>query len=171
MSSMELKIYGDRILREKSGKVDLFDDWLVSFFDDMVETMAAESGVGLAATQVGVLKRIAVVNPVPDDSGKLLKLVNPKIVSVSEETGSFEEGCLSVPGIRGNVIRPVAITLEYQDEKGEKHVLEGDGLVARIVQHEIDHLDGVLFVDRLSFAKKAMIRGKLRELARGGRQE
>ena len=171
MSRMKLRIVGDGILRKKAKKVEVFDESLSSLFDEMVETMIFEGGVGLAAPQVGISKMIAVVNPEPEKSETLLRLVNPRIIETGAETESVEEGCLSVPGIRGNVIRSVAIALEYQDEKGNTNKIQAEGLISRIIQHELDHLDGVLFVDRLSFAKKMMIKGKLRELARDAGQE
>lgn len=166
MASMRVRIYGERILREKAAEVADFDESLARFLDDMVETMMAEDGVGLAANQVGVARRIAVVNREPGNIATLLRLVNPRITVSSDDTDSFEEGCLSVPGVNGSVVRPVEIELEYQDEKGERHTMKAGPMVARIIQHELDHLDGVLFTDRLSLAKKVLIRGKLRELSR-----
>jgi peptide deformylase len=126
--------------------------------------MLVEGGVGLAAPQVGVSKRIAVINPEPENRGTLIKMINPRITAVSSETDTFEEGCLSVPDIRCNVVRPTSIELTYQDEEGRSYSAKIDGLVARIIQHEIDHLEGILFVDRLSIANKALIRSKLRNL-------
>jgi len=166
MARMRVRIYGDGVLRVKSGEVTEFDEALAHFIDDMVETMMFEDGVGLAANQVGVTRRIAVINREPGNPDTLIKIVNPKITASSDVTESVEEGCLSVPGIHGNVIRPVGIELEYQDETGGRHAMKTDGIVARIIQHELDHLDGVMFVDRLSLAKKVLIRGKLRELSR-----
>ena len=171
MSRINLRIVGAGILRKKAEKVEIFDESLGSLLDDMAETMIFEGGVGLAAPQVGVSKMVAVVNPDPGNSETLMRLVNPRIIETGEETESVEEGCLSVPGIRGNVVRPAVIVLEYQDEKGNTSKMQIDGIVSRIVQHELDHLDGVLFTDRLSFAKKMMIKGKLKELARGAKQE
>lgn len=166
MSKLKVMIYGEPVLRKKALKVESFDEELRTLIDDMVDTMGDEDGVGLAANQVGVLKRVIVVNPVPGRGQTLMKIVNPEITWESDETENFEEGCLSVPGIRGKIVRPVAVRLDYQDENGEHRSIEADGLVARIVQHEIDHLDGVLCVDRLSRAKKSMIKGHLRELER-----
>ncbi len=168
---MKLKIIGDRVLREKAAEVEVFDESLRDLLDDMGETMIFEGGVGLAASQIGVSKMVAVVNPDPENNETLLRLVNPRIIETGAETDSVEEGCLSVPGIRGNVIRPVAIVLEYQDENGHTSRIQVEGIVSRIIQHELDHLDGVFFTDRLSFAKKMMIKGKLKELVRGTKQE
>ncbi|MBN2070212.1 MAG: peptide deformylase [Candidatus Krumholzibacteriota bacterium] len=171
MSRRNLRIVGDGILRKKARKVEVFDESLTVLLDDMVQTMIYEGGVGLAAPQVGVSAMVAVVNPEPENDETLLKLINPEIIDTGAETESIEEGCLSVPGIRGNVIRPVAIVLQYQDENGEEKKIQVEGLVSRIIQHELDHLNGVLFTDRLSFAKKMMIKNKLKELARRARQE
>jgi len=170
MSMMRIRIYGDPVLRKKSENVTEFDDDIRVFLDDMAETMIYEDGVGLAAPQVGVSKQIAVINREPGNPDTLIKVINPEITLFGDETDSFEEGCLSVPGIRGKVIRPVSLEMTYQDENGEKQELNVDGLEARIIQHELDHLDGVLFVDRLSLAKKILIRGKLRELSQRDRE-
>jgi peptide deformylase len=164
--SLGIRVYGDEVLRGENEAVESFDDDLSEFVGRMVETMIVEGGVGLAAPQVGVSRRIAVVNPDPGNPDTLIALVNPRILSCGEETDCLEEGCLSVPGIRGKVERPVTIEVEYLDEKGEKRCVKVDGLVSRIIQHELDHLDGVLFVDRLSFGRKTLVKGKLRELAR-----
>ncbi len=171
MSSLKIRIYGDRVLRTKGEDVKEFGSELAPFIEQMVETMLVEGGVGLAAPQVGVSKRIAVVNPEPKNEETLTTMINPRIVAVSSETESFEEGCLSVPDIRGNVIRPTSIVVAYQDGEGREQRMEIGGMVARIMQHEIDHLDGILFVDRLSLATKALIRTKLRHLLHGSNRE
>jgi peptide deformylase len=171
MTSFEIRIYGDKVLRTKGERVEEFGGELAPFLERMVETMLIEGGVGLAAPQVGVSKRIAVVNPEPKNSESLITMINPRIVSVSSETGSFEEGCLSVPDIRANVIRPESIEVEYHDGEGRVHRMEIGGIIARIIQHEVDHLDGILFVDRLSLATKALIRSKLRRLLHEKKRE
>lgn len=167
---MRVRIYGNPVLRKKSEKVTEFDDDLQAFLEDMAETMILEDGVGLAAPQVGVSKQIAVINREPGNVATLIKVINPEITLFGDETDSMDEGCLSVPGIRGKVVRPVALEMTYQNEKGEQQELYAEGLEARIIQHELDHLDGVLFVDRLSLAKKVLIKGKLRELSKRGRE-
>lgn len=167
MDSLGIRTYGSDVLRKEAEPVEEFGEELEEFLLRMVETMLIEDGVGLAAPQVGVSKSIAVVNPEPENERTLVKLVNPKIVSFSDETESCEEGCLSVPGIRGSVIRPVGVEVTYLDECGSERRLQADGLLARIIQHEIDHLHGVLFVDRLSIAKKMLIKSKLRSLIDG----
>jgi peptide deformylase len=167
MEPLGIRTYGSDVLRKESKPVEEFGEELREFLLRMVETMLIEDGVGLAAPQVGVSRSVAVVNPEPENEKTLIMMVNPKIVSFSDEAESFEEGCLSVPGIRGNVIRPVAIEVTYLDENGSEHRMQADGLLARIIQHEIDHLRGVLFIDRLSIAKKMLIKSKLRSLIDG----
>ncbi|MBN1164186.1 MAG: peptide deformylase [Candidatus Krumholzibacteriota bacterium] len=162
---MMIRTYGDKVLRRQGAAVEEFDAGLVELLGRMLDTMMAAEGVGLAAPQVGISKQVAVVNPEPGNPKTLLYIVNPRMTSCSEETESVEEGCLSVPEVRGKVERPVEIELEYQDESGKEHRLTARGLLARIIQHEIDHLNGVLFVDRLSFGKRTMIKGKLKQLA------
>jgi len=168
--SVEIRKYGDKVLRGKNEKVKDFGPELVPLFDEMHETMIKARGVGLAAPQVGVAKQIAIMNPEPENEKTLLRMVNPRIIASSDETDKIEEGCLSVPGIRGEVVRAAKITVAYQDENGKARTLEAEGILARIIQHELDHLSGVLFVDRLSFAKRALIKGKLKELA-GGKEK
>jgi peptide deformylase len=144
--------------------VDDFDEELLTFLNDMVETMIVEGGVGLAAPQVGVSRQIAVINPEPENEKTLIKMINPRIVATSDETEILEEGCLSIPGIRADVIRSKGLEVLYQDEGGKEHRLEAEGLLARIIQHEVDHLNGVLFIDHLSTAKKLLIKPQLRKL-------
>jgi len=165
-----IRKYGDTVLRGKSEKVEEFSPELMHLFEQMEETMIGAKGVGLAAPQIGISKRIAIVNSEPEDGEKLIRMVNPRIVASSDETESLEEGCLSVPGIRGVVARAATVTVAYQDEKGTERTLEAGGLLARIIQHEIDHLNGILFVDRLSFAKRSLIKSKLKELADSGKE-
>lgn len=171
MKSHRIRIYGDEVLRSKGEAVEEFGGGLSHFLDEMVETMIVEGGVGLAAPQVGISRCIAVLNPNPDIGDTLIKMINPRIISFSDDTEPLEEGCLSIPGIRGNVIRPASIEVLYQDIEGREHRMKADGLVARIIQHEIDHLNGILFVDRLSLAKKALIKPKLRDLSEGSGRE
>lgn len=142
----------DPILRRKARKVRLFNGARQTLIDDMVETMQID-GVGLAAPQIGVSERIVVVQMPEEhedpDAGKLFVLVNPEIVSRSEEEEPADEGCLSIPGILGTVSRPTAIRIKAQNPKGRPLKLKAEGYLARIIQHEIDHLDGVLFIDRV----------------------
>jgi peptide deformylase len=169
--SFGIRKYGDRVLRGKGETVEEFGPALKPLFEHMERTMIAARGVGLAAPQIGISKRIAIMNPDPEDETKLIKMINPRIVAASDETVKIDEGCLSVPGVRGDVERPARVTVIYQDENGEEHTLEAEGLLARIVQHELDHLNGVLFIDRLSLAKRSLIKAKLKNLAGGGKEK
>lgn len=134
----------DEILRKKSKLVEKVDDKLLTLLDDMVETMHSSNGVGLAAPQVGILKRVIVV----DVGEGIIKLINPEIVALEGEQLDFE-GCLSIPGIAGEVKRPEKVRVKALDETGNNIVLEGEGLLARAFCHEIDHLDGILFIDKI----------------------
>ena len=168
--SLGIRKYGDKVLRSKNEKVKDFGPELEPLFDRMEDTMIASKGVGLAAPQVGIAKQIAIVNPEPEEKQSLIRMINPRIIRTSGETETLEEGCLSVPGIRGEVVRHSKIEVVYQDETGKEHSLTAEGMRARIIQHEIDHLNGVLFIDRLSFAKRALIKPKLKDLASGKEQ-
>ncbi|MVO99231.1 MULTISPECIES: peptide deformylase [Paenibacillus] len=135
---------GDSVLRETAKQVTKFNSNLHKLLDDMADTMYDAPGVGLAAPQVGILKRVIVMD-VGDDNG-LIELVNPEIVAKSgEQIGP--EGCLSIPGLEGEVKRPLHVTIKGQDRNGEEVVYEGEGLLARCMMHEVDHLNGVLFTD------------------------
>jgi peptide deformylase len=148
-----IKKIGDPILRRKAKKVERITRDTLKLIDDMVETMHHARGQGLAAPQVGVLLRIAVVEvPKSDDvpgSGVLYTLINPEVVKQSEETWEFQEGCLSIPGWRGDVVRPYRIVVRALDRHGNRVKYEVEGHVARAFLHEIDHLDGVLYIDKL----------------------
>ncbi len=167
MAVRPVRIYGDPVLREKAKEVATPDDTLRALVADMLETMRAYNGVGLAANQVGVLQRVLVVD-VPLDEGRHARhvLVNPML---DERSGSEsgEEGCLSIPGIWEDVTRAKHIVVRALDEWGKPLTIEAEGYLARAIQHEIDHLDGVLFVDRLSPLKRQFLRRGLDALARG----
>ena len=137
---------GDEILRKKSREVEIVDDKIRELLDDMVETMHKYNGVGLAAPQVGILKRVIVID-LYDDNGPL-KLVNPKILK-AKGTQEVEEGCLSFPNQYAKMIRPEEIVAEALDEKGKKIKIKAKDLLAQAICHEIDHLDGILFVDNM----------------------
>jgi peptide deformylase len=145
MALRNLRYEGDEILRKKSREVPLVDDRIRMLMDDMVENMYANDGVGLAAPQVGILKRVIVIDV---EDGNIYKMANPKIISESGEEAA-EEGCLSVPEKRGLVVRPMKVVVEYTDENNQAKKLEAEGLLARAICHEIDHLNGVLFIDRV----------------------
>jgi peptide deformylase len=134
----------------------------------MFEAMYRAPGIGLAAPQVGSPLRFAVVDLMPDDKRAPIVLVNPEIIAVSEEQSTREEGCLSLPGMYADVTRPARVKVRYQDENGVRHELKAEGLLAACLQHEIDHLDGVLFVDHLSVLKRNMI---MRRLAKEQRKD
>jgi peptide deformylase len=166
MSTLEVLVYGDPVLRRKSAPIEEITDEIRQLAADMVETMYVEEGVGLAAPQVGRSIRMLVADPLFDEETRPARVfVNPQILESWGEW-KFDEGCLSVPGIRADVIRPEAIRLRYQDLDGIEHEEEMHEMWARILQHEIDHLDGKLFVDYLSPIKRSLIMKKLRALAK-----
>lgn len=137
---------GDEILRKKAREVEVIDDKIRQILEDMVETMHQFNGVGLAGPQIGILKRLVVID-IYDDKGPI-KLVNPRIVEQKGEQ-EVEEGCLSFPNQYAKLIRPAQVVVEAQDENGETIRIEAEGLLAQALSHEIDHLEGVLFVDKM----------------------
>lgn len=141
--------YGDPILKKKSRKVEVFDEKISTLIDDMFETMYHSDGVGLAAVQVGILKRIVVI----DIGDGPIELINPEI-TLAEGEQRAQEGCLSLPGRYDTTIRPEHVQVKGQDRNGKWHVYTGDDLKARAFCHEIDHLDGILFIDRLAKDEK-----------------
>ncbi len=162
---LQMKLCGDLVLREKCDPVDDITPEILNIMDEMVKMMREQSGVGLAAPQVGVTKRFLVM--MEPDSNKVFKMINPKITSYSEEVVVMEEGCLSVLGPDGlpvyaNVTRPATVAVEWMDINGKNCAAEMSGIMARIVQHETDHLDGILFIDRLPSAKREMVMRKVR---------
>ena len=148
---MEIVRYPADILRQKTVPVTEFDASLAAFAQDMITTMVEGRGIGLAAPQVGRLVSVFIAQ---DDSGKPWVFINPEIIGTSLETVPYEEGCLSIPGMYEEVIRPEAVVIQAYNEKGRPFKRECDGLLARIVQHELDHLKGVLFIDYLSPMKR-----------------
>ncbi len=148
MSKKTILHIGEPLLRAVSHPVTKFDLRLQMIVRDMGETMYAADGIGLAAPQIGLMRRLIVID-VYDDQG-LRVFVNPQIIKAEGEV-AMEEGCLSIPGRRGCVKRPEKITVSYQDVKGKPHELTADGLLARALQHEIDHLNGVLYVDLMEY--------------------
>ncbi|MBD7910397.1 MULTISPECIES: peptide deformylase [Clostridium] len=146
MAIRNIRINGDEILRKKSKKVDKIDKRLLELINDMIETMYKADGVGLAAPQVGILKRLFVID-VYDGEGPMV-FINPEILE-TKGTQDGEEGCLSVPGVNENVVRPNYVKVKAINEKGEEFILEGEELLARAICHENEHLDGVLFIDHL----------------------
>lgn len=162
MALLPIIIAPDRRLKLSSEPVGQVDDALRRLMDDMLETMHAAPGIGLSAIQVGVAKRVITLDVAPKDGeSHLLRLVDPEITWLSPETEKFEEGCLSFPDHFGEIRRPSAVKARYTDENNQPCEIEATGLLARCIQHEIDHLDGVLMVDHLSALRRGIIHRKL----------
>jgi len=155
----------NKLLRQKSKNVDQVGDEEKALMDDMLETMYDAPGIGLAAIQIGVPKRIIVMDIGRDENKKEPRyFVNPIIKNKNEEKAKYEEGCLSVPDQFAEIERPNTCEVEYLDYNGEKQLLKADGLLATCIQHEMDHLEGILFIDYLSKLKKSMIIKKLSKI-------
>ena len=162
MTTRNIIIEPDAILRKKSETLEKVDNELKVLMDDMLETMYAAPGIGLAAVQVGILKRLIVIDVSKEKEKKNpLFLINPKIISKSKNTSIYEEGCLSLPGYFAEIERPAECQIEYIDYGGKKKEMKASGLLATCIQHEVDHLNGILFIDYLSKLKKDMIIKKL----------
>lgn len=171
---LPIYLYGSDILRGDAAEADLSDkEYINGLVADMKETLKSADGCGLAAPQVGVGLRVLIVDgDVVADVYDYLKgfrrtMINPVLVSASDETREYQEGCLSVPGIYADVRRPAKITVEYYDENFQKQTEEFDRFACRMIQHEMDHLDGNLFVDRVAPIRKKMIGRKLQGIAQG----
>jgi peptide deformylase len=164
MALLKIRHYPDPVLKKVAAPVTEFDESLRQLANDMAETMYAAPGVGLAAPQVGISKRLAVIDcSTRDEAAQLLVMVNPEIIA--EEGECFEEeGCLSVPEFYARVNRSAVVTVRFQDLDAQTHVIETGGLTAIACQHEIDHLDGILFVDHLSPLKRSMFRKKWKKI-------
>lgn len=172
--------YGDPVLRKMTKEVSSEDPNLKTIISNMYETMYNAYGVGIAAPQVGLALRVFIVDASPfaeddslsvDEQNQLKEFkrtfVNPKILDESGDEWAFNEGCLSIPNIREDVFRKPKIKIQYQDENFEIHVEEFDGLLARVIQHEYDHIEGILFTDKISNFKKRLIKGKLSNISKG----
>lgn len=166
MARLEVRLLGDPVLRAKADEVTQVTDATLRLIEDMFETMYAEEGVGLAAPQVGISQRIIVVDP-HDDETERFALINPVIVELGSEPDRGEEGCLSIPGLKDIVERPGTVIVEGLTPSGEKRRIDADGLLARILQHEIDHIDGILFIDRLSPLKRKLALSKWQKVKPG----
>lgn len=178
---MELPIvaYGDAVLRKKAEEISEDYPDLQKLIEDMFETMYAANGVGLAAPQVGLPIRLFIVDAAPfaedddeedgDDAAADFKrvFINPIIFDEEGEEWGFEEGCLSIPGIREEVKRKSALKIEYYDENWDLYEEELDGILARIVQHEYDHIEGILFTDKISPLRRTLLQGKLNDISKG----
>ncbi len=175
MSILPIIQLPEPILRQPAEPIERVDDELRQTLDDMLETMYDAPGVGLAANQVGIARRFVVVDAGNDsdeaegeDAGgrNPICLINPEIVSLGGQTRVYEEGCLSLPDVRVEVERPTEITVRYIDRDGHPQELDADGLLATVIQHEVDHLDGKLIIDYLSSLKRNMIVRRFKKLAR-----
>ncbi|MGD9639342.1 MAG: peptide deformylase [Alphaproteobacteria bacterium] len=164
MALLKIVELPDPLLKKKSKPIAVIDEEIKKLASDMLETMYFEVGVGLAAPQVGVLKRIIVMDPYHEDKpDRAIVMVNPEIIEKSEETVFCNEGCLSVPDYQAEVKRPEKVRVKWQDLDGVEHNELLDNFAARVVQHEIDHLNGVLFIDRISRIKRSMITKKMQK--------
>jgi peptide deformylase len=185
--SLEIVHYNDPVLRRKGEKITVFDEALAAFAGEMIETMHKAMGIGLAAQQVGRAVQVCVVDLRPAEAEFEWKLdgasppleifmpmviVNPKVtVSKKAPLEPLEEGCLSFPEIRGTIVRPDVVSVKFQDEKGHAHTLECTGLLARCILHEVDHLHGVLFIDRMEKEVRALVDDAVKALAKRTRAE
>ena len=164
----EIVKFGSGVLRQKAARVDQVDDVVRQLIEDLFDSMKVVDGVGLAAPQIGVLRRVVVVDVSAQEAGHLpLALVNPQIAASSGEVVG-EEGCLSLPELYGDVQRSAQIEVEAVDINNEPFTLAVDGFFARALQHEIDHLDGILFIDHISSLKRQLMRGALKRLKKEG---
>ena len=165
MAVREILFLGDPVLRQPAAEVVAFDDGLRALLRDMFETMYHAEGIGLAAPQIGVSRRVIVVDlRREDENDEPMALVNPRLVWASPEKAKQPEGCLSIPTLEEVVERPAAVRVEAHDGEGEPVAIEADELLARALQHEIDHLDGILFLDRVSALKRRMLLKKWKKI-------
>ena len=161
MSLKEIIIYPDPVIKKKSESVEEVNEEIKQLIDDMTGTMYASRGVGLAAVQIGILKRVIVVNV----GEELVALVNPEILE-NEGESQMEEGCLCLPGVLVDVKRSEKVKVKGLNEKGEEVVVDAEGLLARAFQHELDHLNGILIIDKVSRIKRELLTNKLRKEAK-----
>ncbi len=165
---LDIMKLGEEVLREKCTDVTMFDDALHILIQAMYETLEEADGIGLAAPQVGVDKRFFIVS-LPDGTKK--EFINPKITGTSVETGPYEEGCLSLPGVYHDVIRPTKVIISAKDADGNPFTLKASGLLARVIQHEYDHLDGVLFIDHLNEEERGKVVRAYEKRSKKGRRK
>ena len=165
MALLPIIVAPDPRLKLTAEPVDQVDDELRQLLDDMLETMYDAPGIGLAAPQIGLAKRMLVVDCAGrGETPQPMKIINPEIIAESDELASYEEGCLSFPEQYADVKRPARVTVKYLDETGAEQTLDADGLLATCIQHEMDHLEGILFIDHLSRLKRNMALKKLKKL-------
>ncbi|MDD8017610.1 MAG: peptide deformylase [Bacteroidota bacterium] len=168
MATLPIYLYGNEVLKKKAENVTEITNADIKLIQNMFDTMRGY-GIGLAANQVGVAKQILVIDISDNEEWKDTKplvVINPEIID-EEGEWEFEEGCLSIPDIREKVWRPEKITLRYNDVNMKERKLEADGLLARVLQHEIDHLNGILFIDHISAAKRTLLKSKLTKVSKG----
>lgn len=166
MTVRALHVLGSPVLRQQAAAVPKVDDEIRRLVDDLFETMRAAKGVGLASNQIGIARRVAVVD-IGDEDPPPLVLINPRILERSDEEETAEEGCLSIPEIFGDVARPARVVVEALDRDGRTYRVEAHGYKARAIQHEIDHLDGILFLDHLSAVKRNLLLSKWKKSRKG----
>lgn len=172
---LPIRVFGDPILRQRAVEVTADSPEVQSLIDDMIETMRQAPGIGLAATQVGRMERMFVVDlslRAEEDTEEELPpqpmvFINPEIVDEGGEDVEYDEGCLSIPDITETVVRPDVVRVRYLDRDFEERTAEVRGVLARVVQHEFDHLEGVLFIDRISPLRRRLLKRRLREISRG----
>ncbi|UCH64474.1 MAG: peptide deformylase [Ignavibacterium sp.] len=167
MKLLPVTMYGDRILRKKMDKVKEVDNETIELITNMFDTMRNASGIGLAANQVGVNKAIFIVDislVEGYEESKPMVFINPEIVKYSEEKTFFEEGCLSIPDIREDVERPESVIIKYYDTDLKEQILDADNLMARVIQHEYDHLQGILFTDLVDDETKKRLKAPLKRI-------
>lgn len=160
--------YGSEVLRKVAQRIEVIDDEIRKLVDDMFVSMVTAEGIGLAAPQIGRSIRLFVIDLTPVDENEYKRVyINPQIVEYAEEQDEYEEGCLSLPTIHEIITRPTRIRIQYQDLEGEEVDEWVEGFLARVIQHEYDHLEGVLFVDHLSKLKRSLLRKTLNKIANG----
>ena len=167
MTVLEIKLIPDPVLRKKAEPVEVVTNDIISVLNDMAETMYDAPGIGLAANQVGILKRLIVMDCSTDDEDpNLIKMINPEIIFSSTEISELEEGCLSIPEHKSIVKRPSKIKVRFLNTQGSEEIIDAEGLLSACIQHEIDHLNGVLFVDHISRLKRDIILRKVKKQIR-----
>ena len=173
MPVRSIRLYGDPVLRHRAEEVSQCDDRLHRLVRDMIATMGNAAGLGLAAPQVGVSQRVFVVDvsPMGEEAGKVpdqpMVFINPILEQFSEETVELQEGCLSIPDIQEDIVRPAGVRVVYRDLQGDACILDAVGILARVIQHEFDHLNGVLLIDHLGPFRRGLLHRKLAEIAHG----
>jgi peptide deformylase len=165
---MQIITLGNELLRQKAEKIDKIDDKILDAAKRMLEIIKADKGVGVAGPQIGFMKRIFVTH-IEGDEERIF--INPSILETSQETAKFEEGCLSVPGIYTDVVRSESVKVQAWNEKGRPFTVETSGLLARVIQHEYDHLEGVIFLDRVSEQKRKRLMAKYEKTSGKGEKK